>query len=172
MGPVSPLPNGKRPEVQEDAAVVTASSVLTSAPGIWGAGRPSRRSPVKPQVLDGFDAEGQPILRDATSLVTLRNLLTHTSGYVDDVGNEDMGKWCEVSGTPPTHRVRRASRFGQVDEGGAAQLARCTAMSVASSVRPHQPSLQITPESTRDDQAPRFRPVFTVMNSAAILPDG
>jgi CubicO group peptidase (beta-lactamase class C family) len=68
--------------------------------------------------------------------VTLRNLLTHTSGYVYDIGNEDMGKWCEVSGTPPTPRVRRASRFGQVDEGGAAQLARCTAMSVASSMRP------------------------------------
>ena len=33
-----------------------------------------------PQVLEGFDDAGQPILRDARSQVTLRNLLTHTSG--------------------------------------------------------------------------------------------
>lgn len=59
-----------------------------------------------PRVLDGFDAEGQPILRDATSPVTLRNLLTHTSGYVYDIWNQDMGKWYEVSGTAPLSSQR------------------------------------------------------------------
>jgi len=33
-------------------------------------------------VLESFDEEGKPILRPATALVTLRNLLNHTSGYV------------------------------------------------------------------------------------------
>jgi len=32
-------------------------------------------------VLENFDEEGKPILRPATVLVTLRNLLNHTSGY-------------------------------------------------------------------------------------------
>ena len=58
------------------------------------------------QVLDGLDAEGQPILRDATSLVTLRNLLTYTTGYVYDIGNQDMGKWYEVSGAPSRSSLR------------------------------------------------------------------
>lgn len=34
----------------------------------------------KPQVLAGFDDAGQPQLRDATKPLTLRHLLTHTSG--------------------------------------------------------------------------------------------
>jgi CubicO group peptidase (beta-lactamase class C family) len=38
--------------------------------------------------------------------VTLRNLLTHTSGYVYDVGNQDMGKWYEVSGAPSRSSLR------------------------------------------------------------------
>jgi methyl acetate hydrolase len=34
-----------------------------------------------PQVLDGFDAQGTPQLRPARKPITLRNLLTHTSGF-------------------------------------------------------------------------------------------
>ena len=34
-----------------------------------------------PQVLDGFDAQGTPQLRAARKPITLRNLLTHTSGF-------------------------------------------------------------------------------------------
>jgi len=34
-----------------------------------------------PQVLDGFDAQGAPQLRLARKPITLRNLLTHTSGF-------------------------------------------------------------------------------------------
>lgn len=51
-------------------------------------------------VLEGFGGDGQPITRPATSTVTLRNLLTHTSGYVYDIWNEDMAKWYEATGTP------------------------------------------------------------------------
>src|SRR3984893_10539498 len=34
-----------------------------------------------PQVLEGFDAAGQPKLRPARNTITVRHLLTHTSGY-------------------------------------------------------------------------------------------
>jgi len=34
-----------------------------------------------PMVLDGFDAQGAPQLRAARKPITLRNLLTHTSGF-------------------------------------------------------------------------------------------
>ncbi len=51
-------------------------------------------------VLEGFDSDGQPITRPATRQVTLRDLLTHTSGYVYDIWNEDMAKWYEATGTP------------------------------------------------------------------------
>jgi methyl acetate hydrolase len=34
-----------------------------------------------PQVLDGFDAAGKPLLRSATRPISLRHLLTHTAGF-------------------------------------------------------------------------------------------
>jgi CubicO group peptidase (beta-lactamase class C family) len=36
---------------------------------------------VAPRVLTGFDAKGTPQLREAREVLTLRNLLTHTSGF-------------------------------------------------------------------------------------------
>jgi methyl acetate hydrolase len=53
-----------------------------------------------PRVLEGFDDAGQPILRDARSQVTLRNLLTHTSGYAYDFTNANLTKWHEATDTP------------------------------------------------------------------------
>ena len=44
------------------------------------AARSIRRSG-PPMVLDGFDAQGAPQLRAARKPITLRNLLTHTSGF-------------------------------------------------------------------------------------------
>jgi methyl acetate hydrolase len=55
-----------------------------------------------PMVLEGFDADCQPITRPATAEVTLRNLLTHTSGYVYDIWNVDMSRWYKATGTPRT----------------------------------------------------------------------
>ena len=34
-----------------------------------------------PQVLEGFDAKGEPKLRPAKKPITLRHLMTHTAGY-------------------------------------------------------------------------------------------
>jgi methyl acetate hydrolase len=53
-----------------------------------------------PQVLEGFDDAGQPILRDARSQVTLRNLLTHTSGYAYDFTDQNLAQWYTTTNTP------------------------------------------------------------------------
>jgi len=53
-----------------------------------------------PQVLEGFDATGRPHLRPARGAVTLRNLLTHTSGFGYDVWNTDLERYHRETGTP------------------------------------------------------------------------
>ena len=41
------------------------------------------------EVLEGFDDDGKPVRRPPTSQVTVRQLLTHTSGYVYEIWNSD-----------------------------------------------------------------------------------
>ncbi len=53
-----------------------------------------------PQVLEGFDVSGEPILRPARNAITLRHLMTHTAGFCYDMWNGDMGKYLERTGTP------------------------------------------------------------------------
>lgn len=50
-------------------------------------------------VLEGFDGD-TPVTRPAATPITLRHLLTHTSGLVYDIWNTDMMKWHEVTGVP------------------------------------------------------------------------
>ena len=50
-----------------------------------------------PQVLEGFGADGQPILRPARREVTLHDLLTHTSGYVYETWNPALKRYVEVT---------------------------------------------------------------------------
>ena len=52
------------------------------------------------QVLDGFAADGTPKLRPARAAITLRHLLTHSSGFVYDMWNADMARYLEVTGKP------------------------------------------------------------------------
>ena len=52
------------------------------------------------QVLEGFDVSGKPVLRAPTSVVTLRNLLTHTSGFTYEMWNANDAQWRETTGTP------------------------------------------------------------------------
>ena len=52
------------------------------------------------QVLEGFAADGSPRLRPARQPITLRHLLTHTSGFVYDIWNPEMGRYLEATGTP------------------------------------------------------------------------
>ena len=53
------------------------------------------------QVLAGFDAQDNPILRAPRSQITLRNLLTHTAGFVYDTWNADMHRYAALTGLPP-----------------------------------------------------------------------
>ena len=62
-----------------------ASSVL---PGLADAG-----------VLEGFDDEGQPVVRPARGQITLRHLLTHTAGFGYQFWSESLLRYHQATGT-------------------------------------------------------------------------
>ncbi|CCE06717.1 putative beta-lactamase [Bradyrhizobium sp. STM 3843] len=53
-----------------------------------------------PQVLEGFNANGEPMLRPAKTEITLRQLMTHTAGFCYDMWNGDMVTYLEKTGLP------------------------------------------------------------------------
>jgi CubicO group peptidase (beta-lactamase class C family) len=53
------------------------------------------------QVITGFDANDEPMLRPARSKVTMRQLFTHTSGHSSDVWNYNTKHYAQVMGLPP-----------------------------------------------------------------------
>jgi methyl acetate hydrolase len=53
-----------------------------------------------PQVLEGFDATGEPRLRPARRPITLRHLITHTAGFVYNIWNADIARYMELKGVP------------------------------------------------------------------------
>ncbi|MBX9651722.1 MAG: beta-lactamase family protein [Xanthobacteraceae bacterium] len=59
-----------------------------------------------PQVLDGFDAKGAPQLRPARKPITLRHLLTHTSGFSYQLWDENVLRYGKaVHGDPALPRT-------------------------------------------------------------------
>jgi CubicO group peptidase (beta-lactamase class C family) len=52
----------------------------------------------KLQVLDSFDPSGKPILRPVRTPVTLKHLLTHTSGFCYDTWSEEMIHYEKATG--------------------------------------------------------------------------
>src|SRR5690348_16547955 len=84
---------GKTVRMTEDSvfwiASMTKAITTAGAMQLVEQGRLSLDEPIgrvlpdlaSPHVLDGFDASGKPILRPAKGAITLRHLLTHTSGY-------------------------------------------------------------------------------------------
>ena len=54
----------------------------------------------KAQVLEGFDQAGRPMLRAPKRAITLRHLLTHTSGFGYEIWNADIIRYQQATGTP------------------------------------------------------------------------
>lgn len=62
-----------------------------------------------PQVLEGFNDAGKPSLRPARGDITLRNLLTHTSGFVYDTWNNNMARFARETGVPAARTGKLAA---------------------------------------------------------------
>jgi CubicO group peptidase (beta-lactamase class C family) len=90
--------------------IASMSKAITAAAGMQlvEQGKLSLDTPIgkvlpdlaSPQVLEGFDAKGEPKLRQARNPITLRHLMTHTAGFAYDMWNGDMVKYLEKTGTP------------------------------------------------------------------------
>src|SRR5712664_4730385 len=108
---------GKRDLSKDDAMtldsvfwIASMTKAITSAAGMQlvEQGKLSLDAPIgkllpdlaSPQVLEGFDAKGEPKLRAAKKPITLRHLMTHTAGFCYDVWNGDMVKYMEKTATP------------------------------------------------------------------------
>src|SRR5437016_5875726 len=108
-GPVSRGAFGKR--ALPDGAAMTADTVFwiasmtkaitsTAAMQLVEQGKLGLERPIaevlpelaSPQVLEGFDAAGEPSLRPARRPITLRHLITHTGGFVYDIWCPEMGR--------------------------------------------------------------------------------
>jgi CubicO group peptidase (beta-lactamase class C family) len=62
-----------------------------------------------PRVLEGFGADGKPKLRAAKRPITLRHLLTHTSGFAYEFWNPDLMRYREKMGVPELMSCTNAS---------------------------------------------------------------
>jgi CubicO group peptidase (beta-lactamase class C family) len=103
---------GKTVRMTEDSvfwiASMTKAITTAGAMQLVEQGRLSLDEPIgrvlpdlaSPHVLDGFDASGKPILRPAKGAITLRHLLTHTSGYCLQYWNHDMRTYVESRDLP------------------------------------------------------------------------
>jgi methyl acetate hydrolase len=54
----------------------------------------------QPQVLEGWDDNGEPKLRPARNPVILRHLLTHTAGFSYEMWNADIVRYQQYAGLP------------------------------------------------------------------------
>src|SRR5450432_1355131 len=106
---------GKRDLAKDDAMtadsvfwIASMSKAITAAAAMQlvEQGKLSLEAPIgkllpdlaAPQVLEGFDAKGEPMLRPARNPITLRHLLTHTAGFCYNTWNGDMVRYMETTG--------------------------------------------------------------------------
>lgn len=82
-------------------AVTSAAAMQLVEDGLVGLDDPvARWLPVltAPKVLSGFDAEGRPQLAPASQPITLRHLLSHTSGLAYAFTSEALGRYIAATG--------------------------------------------------------------------------
>ena len=63
-----------------------------------------------PQVLDGFDAKGTPLLRPAKRPITLRHLLTHTAGFAYTLWDAKAVRYFDAAEKLPAIERNKAPR--------------------------------------------------------------
>ncbi len=61
------------------------------------------------RVLEGFDTDGAPQLRAPRRAITLRHLLTHTSGFGYDTWSAAIGRYMRATNTPRIATCRNAA---------------------------------------------------------------
>src|ERR1700733_918723 len=115
---------GKRDLSKDDAMTVDSvfwiasmTKAITSAAGMQlvEQGKLSLDAPIgkvlpdlaAPQVLEGFDASGEPRLRPAKKPITLRHLITPTAGFAYNMWNGDMVRYLEKTGLPTVTSGKR-----------------------------------------------------------------
>jgi methyl acetate hydrolase len=99
---------GMTPDTVFWIASMTKAITSTAAMQLVEQGRLALDAPIvqalpelaAPQVIEGFDAGGEPRLRPARRPITLRHLITHTAGFVYDIWNAEMGRYMEKKGIP------------------------------------------------------------------------
>ncbi|MBS7533331.1 beta-lactamase family protein [Ancylobacter sonchi] len=62
-----------------------------------------------PQVLEGYAADGTPRLRPAKRAITVRHLLTHTSGFTYSIWSEALTRYQQVTGMPDIATCKNAA---------------------------------------------------------------
>jgi len=62
-----------------------------------------------PQVLEGFEVDGKPRLRPAKRPITIRHLLTHTSGYTYANWSDALTRYEQVTGLADIATLRNAA---------------------------------------------------------------
>lgn len=66
--------------------------------------RPRLKALAETQILRGFDeTTGQPIYEENTTPISLRSLLTHTTGFAYDLAVESLIRWRKVTGNTKIH---------------------------------------------------------------------
>jgi CubicO group peptidase (beta-lactamase class C family) len=62
-----------------------------------------------PRVLEGFAADGTPRLRPARRAITVRHLLTHTSGFTYSIWSEALTRYEQATGMPDIATCKNAA---------------------------------------------------------------